>query len=34
MRIAICDDLNTERKKVIEALNLIMGNFSVNEFWV
>ncbi len=32
MRIAICDDLNTERKKVIEALNLIMGNFSVNEF--
>ncbi len=32
MRIAICDDLNTERKKVIEALNSIMGNFSVNEF--
>ena len=32
MRIAICDYLNTEINKVIEALNLIMGNFSVNEF--
>lgn len=32
MRIAICDDLKEERKKVIDALNSVIKNFSVNEF--
>ena len=32
MRIAICDDLQTERQKTIEALDSVIRNFSVNEF--
>ncbi|MGN0140890.1 MAG: LytR/AlgR family response regulator transcription factor [Roseburia sp.] len=32
MRIAICDDLKCERKKVIEALNSVISNISVSEF--
>lgn len=32
MRIAICDDLKSERQKVIEALNAVIKNFTVNEF--
>ena len=32
MRIAICDDLHTERQKVIDELKSIINDFSVNEF--
>lgn len=32
MRIAICDDLKSERQKAIEALNSVIKNVSVNEF--
>jgi len=32
MRIAVCDDLNTDRRKVIELLHSVMRNFSVEEF--
>ncbi len=32
MRIAICDNLKSERQKAIEALNSVIKNFSVNEF--
>ena len=32
MRIAICDDLQTERQKTVEALDSVIRNFSVNEF--
>lgn len=32
MRIAICDDVKTERQNVIDALRVILKSFSVNEF--
>lgn len=32
MRIAVCDDLESERKKLIEALGKVLDNFVVNEF--
>lgn len=32
MRIAICDNLRSERQRIIEALNSVIKNFSVNEF--
>ena len=32
MRIAICDNLKSERKKAIDALNSVMKNFSIQEF--
>ena len=32
MRIAICDDVKTERQNVIDALRVILKGFSVNEF--
>lgn len=32
MKIAVCDDLKGERQKIIEALNHVMNNFSVQEF--
>ena len=32
MRIAICDDIKTERQETIEVLNCIIKNFSADEF--
>ena len=32
MRIAICDDVKTERQNVIDVLRVILKSFSVNEF--
>lgn len=32
MRIAICDDEKIERQAIIDALNSVIKNFSVNEF--
>ena len=32
MRIAVCDDLKEERKKVIEALHSVIREFSADEF--
>ena len=32
MRIAVCDDLENERKKLIEALGNVLNDFVVNEF--
>lgn len=32
MRIAVCDNLKSERKKAIEALNSVISNISVSEF--
>ncbi len=32
MRIAVCDDVKTERQKVIEALKTVLKDFSINEF--
>lgn len=32
MRIAICDNLKSERKKAIEVLNSVISNISVSEF--
>ena len=32
MRIAVCDDLNTDRSQLVNMLHQIMRNFSVEEF--
>lgn len=32
MRIAVCDDFNTDRCRVIDMLNSVMKNFTVDEF--
>ena len=32
MRIAICDDMEAERKKIADALNLVSEDFSISEF--
>ena len=32
MRIAVCDDLKSDRQKTIEALKNIIRDFSINEF--